>query len=79
MKELDISKHELVPKHELLNEKEKEELLKHYGIALKQLPRILIADPAIKNLNGNLGDVVRVTRKSETAGQTVYYRVIVKG
>lgn len=79
MKEIDILKHELVPKHVLLNEKEKEELLKKYGITLRQLPRILASDPVIKLINGNPGDVVRIIRKSTTAGETVYYRVIIKG
>ena len=76
---IDIQKHELVPKHTLLNEQEKEELLKQYGIALKQLPRILETDPVIKTINGKHGDVVKIMRKSSTAGQSVYYRVIVKG
>lgn len=79
MKEIDITKHELVPKQVLMNEKEKEEILKKFGIALKQLPRILSTDPAIKQLNGQPGDVVKIYRKSQTAGETAYYRVIIKG
>ena len=78
MKTLDITKHELVPKHELLNEKEKEQLLKQYGITLKQLPRILQTDPMVKVLNAKVGDVIKITRKSETAGDAFYYRVVVK-
>ena len=79
MKEIDISKHELMPKHVLLNEKEKEEILKKFGISLKQLPRILVTDPAIKLLNGQPSDVVKIIRKSPTAGESIYYRVIIKG
>lgn len=79
MKDIDITKHELVPKHALLNEKEKEELLKKFGISLRQLPRILNTDPAIKLLNGQPGDVIKVIRKSQTAGESAYYRVIIKG
>lgn len=79
MTEVEITKHELVPKHILLSEKEKEELLKKYGITLKQLPRILTSDPVIKLINGQPGDVVKIIRKSPTAGETIYYRVIVKG
>lgn len=79
MKELDILKHELVPKHKILNEKEREELFKKYGINIKQLPRISGSDPVIKVINGQLGDVIEITRKSLTAGETVYYRVVVKG
>lgn len=79
MKQLDITEHELVPKHEILNEKEKEEVLKSYGITLRQLPRILITDPVMKVLNTQIGDVIKVTRKSATAGESVYYRVVIKG
>ncbi len=79
MKDVDITKHSLVPKHELLDENEKELLLKQYAITLKQLPRILAADPMVKILNAKVGDVVKVTRKSPTAGQAIYYRVVIKG
>jgi len=79
LKELDILKHELVPKHRILNEKEREELFKKYGINIKQLPRISGSDPVIKLINGQLGDVVEIVRKSPTAGETKYYRVVVKG
>jgi len=79
LKEVDILKHELVPKHTILNEKEKEELFKKYGITIKQLPRILGSDPVIKVLNGQPGDVIKIVRKSPTAKETVYYRVVVKG
>lgn len=79
MKKIDITKHELVPKHIVLSEKEKEELLKKYGITLRQLPRILLSDPVIKALNAKVGDVVKIIRKSETAGESEYYRVVVRG
>lgn len=78
MKEVDILKHELVPKHTILNEKEREELFKKYGITIKQLPRILGSDPVIKVLNGQPGDVIKIVRKSPTARETVYYRVVAK-
>jgi len=74
----DIREHNLVPKHIVLNEQEKEELLKKYGINIRQLPRILVTDPVVKLLNAKVGDVIKIIRKSETAGETVYYRVVVK-
>lgn len=77
--EFDVTKHELVPKHEILSEEEKTKLLKKYGITIKELPRILASDPAIKSLNPKIGDVVKITRKSKTAGESVYYRVVVRG
>jgi DNA-directed RNA polymerase subunit H (RpoH/RPB5) len=79
LKEVDILKHELVPKHMILNEKEKEDLFKKYGITIRQLPRMVGSDPVIKVLNGQPGDVVKIVRKSPTARESVYYRVVVKG
>lgn len=62
-----------------MNEREKEELLKTYGISTKHLPRILDSDPVIKAIGGKIGDVIKIVRKSPTAGETNYYRVVVKG
>lgn len=78
-KEVDITKHTLVPKHIILNEKGKEELLNSYGITTKQLPRILESDPAVKAIGAKIGDVLKITRKSTTAGVADYYRIVVKG
>ena len=76
--EIDITKHELVPEHILLSEDEKKQLLKELGIKLSDLPRIKINDPAIKHLNPKPGDVVKIIRRSITAGEYVYYRVVVE-
>jgi DNA-directed RNA polymerase subunit H (RpoH/RPB5) len=79
LKKIDIEKHGLVPKHVILNEHEKTQVLEKYGITLRQLPRISVSDPIIKLLDGKPGDVVKIMRKSQTAGETIYYRVIIKG
>jgi DNA-directed RNA polymerase subunit H len=78
VKKLEISKHELVPKHVVLSEEEKEEVLKNYGITLRQLPRILETDPAIKEMGTKPGDVVKIVRKDADAGESLYYRVVIK-
>ncbi|MCS7123230.1 MAG: DNA-directed RNA polymerase subunit H, partial [Candidatus Aenigmarchaeota archaeon] len=70
---MEIENHKLVPKHILLSEKEKEELLKKYGITLKELPRILSSDPMVKALNAKVGDVIKIIRKSPTAEVSEYY------
>ncbi len=72
-----ILNHELVPKHEVLSEDEVKELLKSLKITKEQLPKILSKDPVIKILGAKPGDVVKITRKSPTAGESVYYRVVV--
>ncbi len=78
MKEIDITKNELVPKHEILNDTEKHQVLAQYKITLRQLPRINSTDPVIQNIGGKVGDVIKITRKSPVAGDSVYYRVIAK-
>lgn len=79
MKEIDITKNDLVPKHVILTDNEKHELLNLYKITLRQLPRILLNDPVIQNLGGKIGDVVKIVRKSSVAGESLYYRVVVRG
>jgi len=74
---IDLLQHELVPKHEILSEEEKQKLLESLGAGLEQLPKIRKTDPIIKLLGGKPGDVVRIYRKSPTAGTSIYYRVVV--
>lgn len=76
--EFSIFKHVLVPKHRVMSKKEKRELLKKYLITLNQLPRIGVRDPAAMAIGARVGDVIEITRKSRTAGETKYYRVVVK-
>jgi DNA-directed RNA polymerase subunit H len=75
-KPLIIKDHALVPKHEKLNEKEKKELLEKYHISLSELPKMSSKDPAIFNLNAKENDIIRISRKSLTAGETKFYRGI---
>lgn len=75
----DIFQHELVPTHEILSKEEEKALLEKYGISKWQIPKILDKDPAILAINGKPGDIVRIRRKSPTAGETDYYRVVMSG
>ena len=77
--ELDVTKHILVPKHEKLSEEEAEELIKNLNTNLKRLPRIALSDPAIRGLDAEKDDIIRITRKSQTVGEAYYYRVVVNG
>jgi len=73
-KKLDPTKHDLVPKHVLLPDKEKEELFARYKITIFDLPRIEKSDAAISHLPAKTGDVIKIIKKSKTAKEAVYYR-----
>ena len=72
-----IFDHDFVSKHELLTPEEKEKILEKYKMQPYQLPRINGCDPAIIAVGGKPGDIVRVIRKSPTAGKYEAYRYIV--
>ena len=77
--ETQIPKHFLVPEHLKLNDADKIKLLEKYNISIKQLPVIKINDPAIKTLGVKAGDVIIIKRKSATARQTEFFRVVING
>lgn len=74
---INITHHNLVPKHEPLTEQEKEELLRCYKITELQLPYISRNDPICRYFGVEPGIVMRITRKSNTAGRYVTYRLVV--
>ena len=72
--------HELVPKHVVLTKKEKDDVMKMYGIKkLNQFPKILKSDPVIKELKTKPSDLVKLIRQSDTAKESIYYRVVIEG
>lgn len=75
---VEIVKHEMVPKHEILTEKEKKDVLEKFEVTEEQLPRILISDPVVEMIGAKPGNVLRITRESQTAGEAVYYRIVVE-
>ena len=77
-KKFSILAHELVPEHVIASEKEVEEILKKYQCEKGQLPLIRTSDPAVKEIGAKSGDVIKIIRKSPTAGKAIAYRYVVE-
>lgn len=73
-----IQDHYLVPEHVLIREEKVGELMAELGIKKDSLPKISKGDAAIKHLKPKAGDVIKIIRDSLTAGQSIYYRRVIK-
>jgi DNA-directed RNA polymerases I, II, and III subunit RPABC1 len=73
--EFNISHHELVPKHEVVNNNDVPAILQMFNAKKKDMPNILHTDPMAKYLDVRPGELVRITRPSPTAGEYVFYRM----
>jgi DNA-directed RNA polymerase subunit H len=78
-KTVKITNHIYQPKHEILPKDKAEEILKKYNAKPSQLPYVMISDKALEDLDVRPGDIMKITRKSQTAGESVYYRYVVEG
>ena len=73
-----VTKHKLVPKHEILSNEDKMNLFKKYRLSSeKQLPKIQHEDAVARYFGAKPGQVLKITRPSETAGRYVTYRIVV--
>ena len=76
--QFNILKHVQVPRHEILTQKETEEVFKkHHILTVADLPTISRYDPVATILCMRPGTVCRIYRKSKTAVLTEYYRACV--
>jgi len=74
---VDVSQHELVPDHVLLDDPEEvDAVLAEYDVKRTNLPKIKRTDPAIPD-EAEVGDVVKIVRDSRTTEEAVVYRLVV--
>ncbi len=74
-----LFEHELIPKHEILTGTEVKDLLERFHIKPYQLPYIKASDPAVKWIGAKPGDILKITRKSLTAGESLIYKYVIEG
>jgi DNA-directed RNA polymerase subunit H len=78
LEEVKVTDHVLVPKHEILSPEEKKEVLGMFNATEEQSPFLFNIDPVAREIGAKPGDMVRITRVSDTAGETTYYRFVVE-
>jgi len=78
VEEFDVGKHTLVPKHEVLSPEKTKEVLEKFKVTYRHLPLVKASDPAVKAIGAKAGDVLKITRDSQTAGKTIVYKFVVE-
>ena len=73
---VDVSNHELVPEHSVLDDGAVETVLDEYKIERTDLPKIKRTDPALPD-DADVGDVIEIVRNSRTTDRAVVYRLVV--
>ena|SRR5579864_1436582 len=73
-----VTDHKLVPKHEILPEEEKKRILSEFNATEDQFPFLFSTDPVARETGAKPGDMVKISRVSDTAGEATYYRYVVE-
>lgn len=73
---IDIQDHMLVPKHEIMTEEEISDEFSNVDYDFKDLPKIKANDPVVEAIGAQPGNVLRITRESQTAGEFITYRIV---
>lgn len=75
---IEFPKHVSIPKHEIANDDEINDFCNKYKKQKNTLPKICESDPGCIWIGARFGDVVKITRPSETSGYAIAYRVVIK-
>lgn len=74
--QFNVTKHTLVPKHRIISEEEETRLLAELKCNKSNLPTILTTDVVARFYGAIPGQIMEITRPSQTAGTAIYYRVV---
>ena len=74
---INIIDHDLQPKFEVLDVKEKKDFLEEYDITKRQMSKMRSIDPIARYYNLKAGDIVRIVRPSSTSGLGFHYRIVI--
>lgn len=77
-KAFDVMKHDLVPRHEVLSDEDARAILDKYGVTPDQLPKIFASDAVARAVRAKPGQIIKIKRKSPTAGEATAYRYVVE-
>ena len=72
-----IPKHISVPKHEIAPKEEIDDLLTNYYKSKNSFPKMLASDSAAIWIGARPGDVVKISRISDSAGKSIAYRLVI--
>jgi DNA-directed RNA polymerase subunit H len=70
----DIRKSAVIPKHEIMTVEEATAMLNQYNMPWTSLPPISVNETAMIWCDAKVDDIIKITRTSETAGLSLYYR-----
>ncbi len=73
---INIQDHKLVPKHEIMTEEEISDVFSETDYESIDLPKIKSDDPVVKAIDAKPGNILRITRESQTAGEFITYRIV---
>ena len=73
----DITQHELTPNYRILSEEEKQGVLDRFHLTDHNMPNVLVTDPLACFYGVKVGEVVEITKASETNGYNTDYRLCI--
>ena len=71
-----ITNHQLVPKHIILNDNEEKEVIEKYNTTKNKFPKISKVDPVAKYYGMKPDQICKIIRKSPEVGESIYYRLV---